>query len=47
MSNENKHMNYKTSKKIEWKITKIIKLLQSATLEQLEEIEIFIKTYLT
>lgn len=45
MSNENKQ--YKVTKKIEWKITKIIKLLQSATLEQLEEIEIFIKTYIT
>lgn len=47
MSNENKHMNYKTTRKMEWKIAEIIKLLQLATMEQLDEIEIFIKTYLT
>ena len=47
MSNENKQFDQKTTKKIEWRIAKIIKLLQSATLDQLDDIEVFIKTYLT
>ena len=45
MSHEKK--SYKSSKKIERKIASIIKLLQLATLEQLDDIEVFIKTYLT
>ena len=47
MQNTNEKTNQKTTEKKEQYITKIIKLLQSATLTQLKELEIFIKSYLT
>jgi hypothetical protein len=47
MSNEKTQLDIKATKRNEQKIAKIIKLLQSATLDQLDDIEVFVKTDLT
>lgn len=47
MSNQRENTHFKTSEKKERQIALIIKLLQSATLDQLKDLEVFIITYLT
>lgn len=47
MSNQSENTYFKTPEKKERQIARIIKLLQSATLDQLKDLEVFIITYLT
>lgn len=47
MLNENDNSNKRAIEKTEQRITNIMKMLQSATLAQLEELEVFINLYIT